>query len=93
MRVFAISFALLVGVSLSVAATAADSKPRTDADPATSLEADEEKLICRNQRVTGSRKPQRLCHTADEWEAMRTSGRDNTRRIQSVNTGEVEKGG
>ena len=28
------------------------------------------KKICREQDFTGSRMPQRICHTADEWAAI-----------------------
>lgn len=55
--------------------------------------ADEEELICRNERVIGSRLPQRVCGTQRQWDAMREGSRETTRDIQRRPTGIVEEGG
>jgi hypothetical protein len=43
---------------------------QTDAAPAPAAKPAKPKRICREQDFTGSRMPQRTCHTADEWAAI-----------------------
>jgi hypothetical protein len=45
---------------------------QTDTAPATTPAAKpaKPKRVCREQDFTGSRMPQRTCHTADEWAAI-----------------------
>jgi len=46
------------------------------ARPQQTAETSGDKLICRSVEVTGSRMPQRECHTLAEWGRMHTEGLD-----------------
>ena len=41
-------------------------------------------VICRNQRVTGSRMMRRVCHARWEWEQMETAATETMRDINSI---------
>ena len=88
--------ATLLAASLIMGACA--STPESGAAPADPAEAPAEKfygaqsqaeaaageddLICRNERVLGSRFPKKTCATRSEWEAARSSAQDEMRRNQ-----------
>lgn len=37
---------------------------------------DPDRMVCRNERVTGTIRPKRVCMTAGEWARAREAGRD-----------------
>jgi hypothetical protein len=39
-------------------------------------------LVCRSQRVTGTRMPSRVCATADQWEAIDAKGEQGARDMK-----------
>ena len=43
---------------------------------------DKDELVCRREKVTGSRFARNLCHTREQWEAMRKAGVEGTNNIQ-----------
>ncbi len=45
-------------------------------------ETGEEKIICKYQRVTGSRFGKKTCATPREWEQLRRDSRENTEETQ-----------
>lgn len=55
--------------------------------------ADDDELICKNERVVGSRLPRRVCGTQRQWDAMRSGSQETTRDVQRMPTGVVEEGG
>jgi len=51
-------------------------------------ETGEEKIICKYQRVTGSRFGKKTCATPREWEQLRRDSRENTEKTQrNMNAG------
>jgi hypothetical protein len=43
---------------------------------------DKDEMVCRREKVTGSRFARNLCHTREQWEAMRKAGVEGTGNIQ-----------
>jgi hypothetical protein len=69
---------------------------KTDAAPAAAPAAakdPKQRMICTNERVTGSRHPRRLCYTQEQWDDIREAGSKGLREIQGRPTGIVEEGG
>ncbi|MCB1609851.1 MAG: hypothetical protein KDI71_23060 [Xanthomonadales bacterium] len=55
-------------------------------------EADGDK-ICKSTPITGSRAMKRVCHTREEWAAMRRNGEETVRTTQQRPTGHFENTG
>lgn len=97
----------LVTITLLVLAGCTTAPPDSDATVATASAAGQESgertttnrrrdtddpdLICRSERVVGSRLPRRICATQREWDAMREGSQETTREIQQLPTGGVEE--
>ena len=65
---------LLLALNVAPAALAADAKPAAGPD----------KLICRTQDETGSRRNStKVCMTRAQWEANRRDARDSVARMQA----------
>lgn len=83
----------------SAGTAAADSDAAGSTDSATTQQAaagrqnDESNLVCRNERVIGSRLPRRICATQRDWDAIREGSQETTRDAQRMPTGAVEEGG
>lgn len=45
-------------------------------------EAEEERVICRREHVVGSNRPQRICMTRREWNAVRETSQDAMRQME-----------
>lgn len=82
-----ITAALLCCATSSFASSDADKK----AEPAPTRTSgathnppgyDKDELVCRREKVTGSRFARNLCHTREQWEAMRKAGVEGTGNIQ-----------
>lgn len=43
-------------------------------------------VICKSQVITGSRAMKRICHTREDWVAMRRNGEDTVRTTQQKAT-------
>lgn len=43
---------------------------------------DKDEVVCRDDKVTGSRFGRRICHTRAEWERMRQAGVEGTKKAQ-----------
>lgn len=56
-------------------------------------EAGSVEMVCRNTRITGSRKREQICHTKAEWAAMRRNATEAVRTTQQRPTGELDGGG
>lgn len=56
-------------------------------------EAGSVEMVCRNVRITGSRKREQVCHTKAEWAAMRRNATEAVRTTQQRPTGNLEGGG
>lgn len=54
-------------------------EPQTEAAATRDGEAD--RVICRREHVVGSNRPQRICMTRREWDALRDDARDNADRL------------
>ncbi len=82
--VLAALVATLFGMSGAVAAAeAAPAAAAASAPERTAKVADDkEQVICRREKVTGSRFARNLCHTREQWEAMRKAGVEGTGNIQ-----------
>jgi hypothetical protein len=48
--------------------------------PAAEREDDMDRQVCRREHVVGSNRPQRVCRTRREWEAMRDTSRQQMDR-------------
>lgn len=88
-----LSVAGSVLVSLPVLALAAPDAVKPTAEPAASRQAgattnlpgyDKDEIVCRRERVTGSRMTRNLCHTREQWEAMRKAGVQGTKNVQDA---------
>lgn len=44
---------------------------------------DENVIVCKSMRMSGSRQRKRVCHSRGEWEAMRANAEDTIRYIDS----------
>jgi invasion protein IalB len=80
--------AILAAVLLDAqpaAATAAPSATPASAPAATPAKAadDDDKVICKSQKVTGSRFSTRICHTKHEWAQIEKDSRDELMDQQS----------
>lgn len=80
-------------MTLPVMALAAPEAEKATAEPTTSRQAgattnppgyDKDEVVCRRERVTGSRFARNLCHTREQWEAMRKAGVQGTKNIQDA---------
>lgn len=83
-----ISFAAagLIAAAPALAQTAAQ-PPAQNAKPA------KDKLVCETQEETGSRiDRKRVCHTAEEWQAIKAQNRDALEKIQQQATGTPTSG-
>ncbi len=49
--------------------------------------------ICKSTPITGSRAMKRICHTRDEWAAMRRNAEETVRTTQQRPTGHFENQG
>ena len=67
----------LAALVMMVLAGCAGSKPQSTT---ASVQPDDQ-LICKNERVTGSSRPRRVCRTVAEIEADRTQGRQTLRDL------------
>lgn len=78
---------VLIASSMAVRANEPPSEAK--AQPVDNID----KIVCVNERVTGSRMPRRVCHTKGEWEALKRGGSEATEKLQRQPMGPVEKGG
>jgi hypothetical protein len=70
--------AVLVSMMLSSSAADAPTAPTTDpAQAAARTDTvaapkvdDRDRVVCRREEVTGSHRPEKICHTKREWEQM-----------------------
>jgi len=69
-----LTFAAIAG-ALAVSACAAQDEMAETADGAQVANQDEQ-MICRRDRETGSRFAERICMTQEEWEAQREASRE-----------------
>lgn len=87
-----IKFTILAAALLGLASTSfASSDDAKKAEPAPTRQAsatnnppgyDKDEVVCRREKVTGSRFARNLCHTREQWEAMRKAGIEGTNNIQ-----------
>ena len=90
-RILAVVGSVLIGLpGLILAAPDAE---KTTPEPAASRQAgattnlpgyDKDEVVCRRERVTGSRMSRNLCHTREQWEAMRKAGVQGTKNVQDA---------
>ena len=45
-------------------------------------QAEDERVICRREHVVGSNRPQRICMTRREWNAVRENSQDTMRQME-----------
>lgn len=78
------SISLLAGVlALAVAAGPADAvQASSDAAPKAEVVAKKDKVKCRSVRVTGTRMPQRVCGTQQDWERRQEAAKKHTEKLQ-----------
>lgn len=85
MRALTMSLTLTM-LAVSAAAQAADqvsTPPTTNATPATSIAApvdDGDKIICRNEPITGSHFTQKVCAKKSQWEHVGDRSKDALER-------------
>jgi hypothetical protein len=88
-----LAFVGLLMIGLPVMAPAAPESEKTAAETAPSRQAgattnlpgyDKDEVVCRRERVTGSRMTRNLCHTREQWEAMRKAGVQGTKNVQDA---------
>lgn len=48
---------------------------------------DRKTMVCKRMPTSGSRLGRKVCHSRDEWRAMRENGRETTRSIQRRDMG------
>jgi hypothetical protein len=88
--------ALLFCATPYASEAAKEEAAKKDAKPAetqTAAKDEKPRMICTNERVTGSRHPRRICYTQEQWDDIRKAGSDGLREIQGRPTGIVEEGG
>lgn len=80
-----LSCALALGPDASAQTSAPPEKAPTEAGNSDEATADQDKLICRKDKVTGSRvRTTRICKTQAEWDDINRAGRasvDNMSRL------------
>jgi hypothetical protein len=85
-------FVALATASLIVAAPALSQTATPAAAPANAKPA-KDKLICETQQETGSRLDRkRVCHTAEEWQSIKSQSRDAIEKYQQQATGTPTSG-
>ena len=89
---FGLACALAFGLVAAPGALAGpdpDNRSPTRAPVVEASRAEEDRMVCRRIRVTGSHMPQRVCHRKSEWRAMRERAREFLDQKER-STGDVE---
>lgn len=77
-----ISVMLAAALVLAQGSSAAPAVEKTKADP--------DAMVCKKERVVGSRMPSKVCMTNRQWEERRAQDRDDLQRQQKVM--QIERG-
>ena len=73
--VWAVAFGLIAGPG-AMAGSDPDDRPPAQAPAAEAAQTEEDQVVCRRIRVTGSHIRQRICHKKSEWRAMQERARE-----------------
>ena len=82
--------AALLFQSQEPAAPAADTS--AEATAAAEREAERNRVVCRREHVVGSNRPQRVCRTRREWDAMADTSREQMDRATRGQPQELPRG-
>lgn len=86
-------FVALAAATLIVAAPALSQTAAPAAAPTANAKPTKDKLICETQQETGSRLDRkRVCHTAAEWQSIKSQSRDAIEKYQQQSTGTPTSG-
>jgi len=90
----------VIGLTIALGACASsgsvDRQARSSAAASTTATAKTgpgDERICKSTPITGSRAMKRVCHTRDEWAAMRTNAEETVRTTQQRPTGHFDNTG
>lgn len=76
------------------AATGAAEPATAEAAPAAKPGKEDRKgKVCRNEDVTGSRMPKRVCHTPEQWAARERAAKEAVREMDARPVGKIGEGG
>lgn len=74
---------MILSVLFTAAILNVQSEPsRPVASTPTSERSNPERMICKRERIVGSNRPQRICMTARERDAIRDASRNQIDRVQ-----------
>lgn len=86
MRIAAIAFATLVIAAPATAQTAVSAAEAARA-------AEEDRVVCKSQKATGTRFEKKTCMTVKQWEAMREQNRRDAKDMIDRPEIETRRGG